>query len=105
MTNAAPARQLVEASSFGKDLGGHTISLALVDPTALAYCDTCGILTSLINVVSQEQKWHRQTTRGKKLIGGVTYVLEKIKRFMQVHGGRGGFRVAQLGIKKVSLLK
>lgn len=31
-------------------------------------------------------------------------MLEKIKRFMQVHSSRGGFRVAQLGItKKVSL--
>lgn len=33
---------------------------------------------------------------------GVTYVLEKIKRFMQVYSGRGGFRVAQLEIKKLA---
>lgn len=50
MTDAAKARQLFEASSFGKDLGGHTISLALVDPSALAYCDTRGILASLFYV-------------------------------------------------------
>lgn len=102
MTNAAPARQLVEASSFGKDLGGHTISLALVDPTALAYCDTCGILTSLFNVSVRNRNGIAKRRVAKK-VWGVTYVLEKIKRFMQVHGGRGGFRVAQLGIKKVSL--
>ena len=102
MTNAAPARQLLEASSFGKDLGGHTISLALVDPATLANCDACSILSSLFrmsvrisNDIVKQQK--------VKVVLGVTHVLEEIKRFMQVHGGRGGFRVAQLGTKKVSL--
>lgn len=42
--------------------------------------------------------------RVAKVVDGVTHVLEKIKRFMQVDGGRGGLRVAQLRTpKKVSL--
>lgn len=101
MTNAAPARQLVEASSFGKDLGGHTISLALVDPAALTNCDTCGILSSLFRVSVKDRNGTIER-RVATFVWGLTYVLEKIKRFMQVHRGRGGFRVAQLG-KKVSL--
>lgn len=100
MTNAAPARQLVEASSFGKDLGGHTISLALVDPAALANSDTCSILTSLFNVLVRISHGIVRYQKMKSRFG-VTHVLEKIKRFMQVYSGRGCFRVAQLGIKKL----
>ncbi len=42
--------QMLDALALSEDFGCHAIALALVDSSALAYCDTCCILSRLFRV-------------------------------------------------------
>jgi hypothetical protein len=44
------AGQMLDALALSEDFGRHAIALALVDSSALAYCDTRSILSTLFRV-------------------------------------------------------
>ena len=79
MRDATPARQIlnqcVSVSNVTKDSLGHTIGLALINATAVADGDACSILSTMLQVE---------------------------ERLVEIDGGRGSFRVAQLQKSRVS---
>lgn len=83
-------RQLLNALAISEHLTSETVALALVYPSALGYGNTSSILSALLDLsipILATVGW--SCWRG-------TNVLEEIKRFVDIDGDGGGFRITKL---------